>query len=227
MRERILHIGANFFCGEGASPLLADLTSDVVASFGDALRMMRLQPYSLVLVDAALAGEWDEDFAVLASSHHSIIIGVETATTGAVDIYRMSRFDLAVRLPEEAAILERVISQIMMSRVNSALYMLNEEAHSLSSRGRQMKLSRLEYLLLHEMATSGQPLYSVAQIKEFLVGSQEGYQGVAVLISRLQRKARRAFDGESLLRSVRNHGYCLVQRIDVRRSERDAEAFER
>ena len=41
------------------------------------------------------------------------------------------------------------------------------------------------------------------------------YAGLCMAVARLQRKFKDSTDGDKLFASVRNCGYCLVQKIDV------------
>lgn len=225
MTERILHVGANFFASKEMISTLSKVESDVAYNFKDAVRKMRVAPYSLVLLDTELSGEASEEFDALAESSASIVIGVEPKTAKSGEAYRLKRYDLVVCMPEEAAIVESVVRQTRPGTAVETSYALDSRQSCLRSNdGRKLELGKLEFLLLAEMAGAHERVHSVDQIIRLLVGENREYKGVAVLISRLQRKFQQVFPGEGLFKSVRNQGYCLVQKIELDPAHANAES---
>jgi DNA-binding winged helix-turn-helix (wHTH) protein len=78
-----------------------------------------------------------------------------------------------------------------------------------------VSLTRTECILLDLLANSVDRVVSKDEILRGMKKDHDRYNGMAMCLSRLQAKFKAYTDGEPLLRSVRNRGYCLVQEIGL------------
>ncbi|MDY7551918.1 MULTISPECIES: helix-turn-helix domain-containing protein [Pseudomonas] len=76
-------------------------------------------------------------------------------------------------------------------------------------------LTNMEYRILDLLARHLHPVISTHSIIEHLKKEPDQYKGLFMSISRLQRKFKSASNGERLIISVRNRGYCLTQKIII------------
>jgi DNA-binding response OmpR family regulator len=116
----------------------------------------------------------------------------------------------AVRLIYEALIDEAVHYAMLRSRTwtlikNSGLLVDGEVA---------IALTKMECSLLDLFTISEDRAIKSDVIVRFLKKPYD-YSGLCMAVTRLQRKFKDSTDGDKLFASVRNCGYCLVQKIDV------------
>jgi|CXWL01.2.fsa_nt_gi DNA-binding response OmpR family regulator len=86
---------------------------------------------------------------------------------------------------------------------------------TLSSLERQISLTGIESLLIRQMLFNEQRVSSKVELILAINRDPECYRGLEMCMSRLQDKFSVAANGERLIRSVRNRGYCLVQKVQV------------
>nr|WP_269137472.1 helix-turn-helix domain-containing protein [Pseudomonas sp. PGPR40] len=72
-----------------------------------------------------------------------------------------------------------------------------------------------ESLMLTQLILSDRRVVSKNDLIQRIDKDPENYSGLEMCLSRLQKKFKTAAKGERLIRSVRNRGYCLAQRIRV------------
>lgn len=77
-----------------------------------------------------------------------------------------------------------------------------------------IKLTRTENLILDVLISSAERVISNEEILIQLNKNPDKYKGLLMCLSRLQAKFKKFSEGAPLLRSVRNRGYCLIQRVD-------------
>jgi len=83
----------------------------------------------------------------------------------------------------------------------------------LSSQGREISLTGIESLLIKHLLFNEQRVSSKVELIQAINRDPENYRGLEMCLSRLQDKFSAAANGERLIRSVRNRGYCLVQKV--------------
>jgi|SRR3990167_3568683 len=79
----------------------------------------------------------------------------------------------------------------------------------------RISLTATECLILNQFVSSEQRVQSREQLLKALNKDHITYTGLEMCLSRLQIKFKLFTRGERLIRSVRNKGYCLVQKIRV------------
>jgi len=89
------------------------------------------------------------------------------------------------------------------------------DGRTLSSLERQISLTGIESLLIKQMLFNEQRVSSKAELIQAINRDPESYRGLEMCMSRLQDKFSVSANGERLIRSVRNRGYCLVQKVQV------------
>ena len=77
----------------------------------------------------------------------------------------------------------------------------------------EIVLTSLEAKLLTKMLHHDDRVVSKADLIRSIGREPEHYRGLEMCLSRLQEKFKGANHGERLFRSVRNRGYCLIQKI--------------
>ncbi|WP_439862014.1 hypothetical protein [Pseudomonas sp. MBLB4136] len=79
----------------------------------------------------------------------------------------------------------------------------------------QIALTASEALILKDFVASGQRVLNKTDILACLNKDSGNYTGLVMCISRLQSKFKKISGGAGLFRSVRNRGYCLVQKVEL------------
>jgi two-component system, OmpR family, response regulator len=95
------------------------------------------------------------------------------------------------------------------------LWWFNAEERTLLNPGKKISLTRIESLLLKQLALSESRVCSKTELIHGINRDPERYRGLEMCLSRLQEKFTNTANGERLFRSVRNRGYCLVQKVRV------------
>ncbi|MEB0029053.1 helix-turn-helix domain-containing protein [Pseudomonas sp. MH9.2] len=80
---------------------------------------------------------------------------------------------------------------------------------------KKIPLTNIESLLIKQLLLSDRRVCSKAELILCIHRDPAHYRGLEMCLSRLQEKFSTFSNGERLLRSVRNRGYCLIQRIKV------------
>lgn len=76
-------------------------------------------------------------------------------------------------------------------------------------------LTRTECVIFNLLASSAERVVSKEEILLGMKKNLDQYYGMEMCLSRLQAKFRGYADGVPLFRSVRNRGYCLVQKVRI------------
>jgi two-component system, OmpR family, response regulator len=97
----------------------------------------------------------------------------------------------------------------------SDAWALDYERRVLLGRREQIALTASEALILKDFVASEQRVLNKADILACLNKDSGNYTGLVMCISRLQGKFKKVSGGAGLFRSVRNRGYCLVQKIEL------------
>ncbi|MEX6504447.1 hypothetical protein [Pseudomonas zhanjiangensis] len=94
-------------------------------------------------------------------------------------------------------------------------WMLDCERRVLLGECKKIALTASEALILKDFVASEQRVLNKVDILACLNRDSGNYTGLVMCISRLQGKFKKVSGGVGLFRSVRNRGYCLVQRIEL------------
>lgn len=89
----------------------------------------------------------------------------------------------------------------------------SSDERTLVNAGKKISLTGIESLLLKQLALSDRRVCSKTDLILGINRDPEHYRGLEMCLSRLQEKFSDTANGERLFRSVRNRGYCLVQKI--------------
>jgi two-component system OmpR family response regulator len=100
---------------------------------------------------------------------------------------------------------------------NPEIWWFDAEERTLLNPGEKISLTRNESLLLKQLALSESRVCSKTELIHGINRDPERYRGLEMCLSRLQEKFSKTANGERLFRSVRNRGYCLVQKVTVTR----------
>lgn len=84
-----------------------------------------------------------------------------------------------------------------------------------------VELTRMECAVLKILTNEPKHVVSNEYIYESLNKDPDNYKGLFMCLSRLQSKFKKASQGETLFRSVRNRGYRLTQTIRIDREYAD------
>ena len=106
----------------------------------------------------------------------------------------------------------RVSDRISMPKLQT--WALNKPQRLLSNNLTIINLTRMESVVLDLLASSKERVVSNEEILMKLNKDPYNYKGLPMFLSRLQAKFKKFTKGDSLLRSVRNRGYCLTQTIN-------------
>ncbi|WP_223549487.1 helix-turn-helix domain-containing protein [Pseudomonas sp. A-B-19] len=90
----------------------------------------------------------------------------------------------------------------------------NKPQRLLSNNLTIINLTRIECVVLDLLTSSEERVISNEEILMKLNKDPYNYKGLPMCLSRLQAKFKKFTKGDSLLRSVRNRGYCLIQTIN-------------
>ncbi|WP_413697950.1 winged helix-turn-helix domain-containing protein [Pseudomonas asiatica] len=90
---------------------------------------------------------------------------------------------------------------------------LHATSHRLVSGGRSIKLTQAECRVLFALVTSDRRVISKNDLIASLSRDPDSYTGLEMCISRLHYKFSSVWPGCRIVRSVRNCGYCLVQKV--------------
>jgi DNA-binding response OmpR family regulator len=132
---------------------------------------------------------------------------------------RKSRFT-HILLDQDGILLSDVkfisaVSQVKESQSNPDVWWFNADNRTLVKEDIIIPLTRTESLMIKQMVLSERRVLSKNDLILCIDKDPEQYIGLEMCLSRLQKKFKTAANGERLVRSVRNHGYCLAQRIKV------------
>lgn len=97
----------------------------------------------------------------------------------------------------------------------SETWWFNGDERTLTKDDVTVLLTGTEVLLLTQLVLNDRRVLSKTDLILRVNKDPEHYSGLEMCLSRLQTKFKIASNGARLLRSVRNRGYCLAQRIRV------------
>jgi len=98
---------------------------------------------------------------------------------------------------------------------NPETWSFNAEERTLSNMAKRIPLTGIETLLLKQLLFNEQRVSSKTELIQGINRDPERYRGLEMCLSRLQEKFSDTANGERLFRSVRNRGYCLVQKVKI------------
>jgi DNA-binding response OmpR family regulator len=101
------------------------------------------------------------------------------------------------------------------SQGNPDIWWFNADDRTLAKEDITIPLTGTESLMLTQLVLSDRRVLSKNDLILRIDKDPEQYSGLEMCLSRLQKKFKTAANGERLIRSVRNRGYCLAQRIRV------------
>lgn len=107
------------------------------------------------------------------------------------------------------------VSRIKELPHNPETWWFNGDERTLVKEDITIPLTGTEALMLTQLVLNDQRVLSKTDLILRIDRDPEHYSGLEMCLSRLQTKFKNAANGERLLRSVRNRGYCLAQRIRV------------
>lgn len=107
------------------------------------------------------------------------------------------------------------VSRVKESQGNPDIWWFNADDRTLVKDDITIPLTGTESLMLTQLVLSDRRVVSKNDLIQRIDKDPENYSGLEMCLSRLQKKFKTAANGERLIRSVRNRGYCLAQRIRV------------
>ncbi|WP_237884435.1 winged helix-turn-helix domain-containing protein [Pseudomonas sp. PGPR40] len=107
------------------------------------------------------------------------------------------------------------VSRVKESQGNPDIWWFNADDRTLVKEDITIPLTGTESLMLTQLILSDRRVVSKNDLIQRIDKDPENYSGLEMCLSRLQKKFKTAAKGERLIRSVRNRGYCLAQRIRV------------
>ena len=130
---------------------------------------------------------------------------------------QITRFGVCSTLYKPTADAKNVtpISQTHQVKSHSETWWFNADARTLFTAETTITLTTIETLMLVQLVISECRVLSRDDLIQRIEKDPQRYSGLEMCLSRLQKKFKRAAHGERLVRSVRNRGYCLTQRIQL------------
>ncbi|WP_448111178.1 winged helix-turn-helix domain-containing protein [Pseudomonas lini] len=107
------------------------------------------------------------------------------------------------------------VSRVKESQGNPDIWWFNADDRTLVKEDITIPLTGTESLMLTQLVLSDRRVVSKNDLIQRIDKDPENYSGLEMCLSRLQKKFKTAAKGERLIRSVRNRGYCLAQRIRI------------
>ncbi|WP_095053569.1 winged helix-turn-helix domain-containing protein [Pseudomonas sp. Irchel s3b2] len=107
------------------------------------------------------------------------------------------------------------VSRVKESQGNPDIWWFNADDRTLVKEDITIPLTGTESLMLTQLVLSDRRVVSKNDLIQRIDKDPENYSGLEMCLSRLQKKFKTAANGERLIRSVRNRGYCLAQRIRI------------
>ncbi|APC19179.1 DNA-binding protein [Pseudomonas frederiksbergensis] len=107
------------------------------------------------------------------------------------------------------------VSRVKESPGNPEIWWFNADERTLVKADITIPLTGTESLMLTQLVISDRRVLSKTDLILRIDKDPERYSGLEMCLSRLQKKFKDVANGERLVRSVRNRGYCLAQRIRV------------
>lgn len=106
-------------------------------------------------------------------------------------------------------------SQVKQPNTHSETWWFNTDERTLVKAETTIALTTIESLMLVQLVISECRVLSRDDLIQRIEKDPQRYSGLEMCLSRLQKKFKSAAHGERLVRSVRNRGYCLTQRIKM------------
>lgn len=130
---------------------------------------------------------------------------------------QIARFGVRSTLHQPMADAKNVTptSQTQQARSHSETWWFNADARTLFTAETTITLTTIETLMLAQLVISECRVLSRDDLIQRIEKDPQCYSGLEMCLSRLQKKFKSAAHGERLVRSVRNRGYCLTQRIHL------------
>lgn len=130
---------------------------------------------------------------------------------------QLARFGVCSTLYKPMADAKNVppIAQTHQVKSHSQTWWFNADARTLFTAETTITLTTIEALMLVQLVISECRVLSRDDLIQRIEKDPQRYSGLEMCLSRLQKKFKSAAHGERLVRSVRNRGYCLTQRIKL------------
>lgn len=106
-------------------------------------------------------------------------------------------------------------SPVKQANSHSQTWWFNTDERTLVKAETTIALTTIESLMLVQLVISECRVLSRDDLIQRIERDPQRYSGLEMCLSRLQKKFKSAAQGERLVRSVRNRGYCLAQRIKI------------
>lgn len=140
--------------------------------------------------------------------HPYLLLETAPATPGEKNHRPHHLARLAPATPETPSLNTRTLS-------HPETWWFNTDERTLVKAETTIALTTIESLMLVQLVISECRVLSRDDLIQRIEKDPQRYSGLEMCLSRLQKKFKSAAQGERLVRSVRNRGYCLAQRIKL------------
>jgi DNA-binding response OmpR family regulator len=176
---------------------------------------IRKSRFTHILLDQADISLSDVSFIRKNQKDAEIIL--ITPNSEASELHHFSHFGVDGFLKKPVADDEFIsaVSRVKESQSNPDIWWFNADDRTLVKEDTSIPLTGTESLMLTQLILSDRRVLSKHDLILRIDKDPENYSGLEMCLSRLQKKFKTAANGERLIRSVRNRGYCLAQRIRI------------
>ncbi|WP_460146548.1 winged helix-turn-helix domain-containing protein [Pseudomonas sp. S2_A02] len=176
---------------------------------------IRKNRFTHILLDQADISLSDVSFIRKNQKDAEIIL--ITPNSESSELHHFSHFGVDGFLKKPVADEEFIsaVSRVKESQGNPDIWWFNADDRTLVKEDITIPLTGTESLMLTQLVLSDRRVLSKNDLILRIDKDPEQYSGLEMCLSRLQKKFKTAANGERLIRSVRNRGYCLAQRIRV------------
>ncbi|MBD9562560.1 winged helix-turn-helix domain-containing protein [Pseudomonas sp. PDM09] len=176
---------------------------------------IRKSRFTHILLDQADISLSDVSFIRKNQKDAEIIL--ITPNSESSELHHFSHFGVDGFLKKPVADEEFIsaVSRVKESQGNPDIWWFNADDRKLFKEDITIPLTGTESLMLTQLVLSDRRVLSKNDLILRIDKDPDQYSGLEMCLSRLQKKFKTAANGERLVRSVRNRGYCLAQRIRV------------
>lgn len=96
----------------------------------------------------------------------------------------------------------------------SSPWVFDSYAYCLCRNGVRIELTETENQVIDQFVSTGKRVLGKDELVKGINKDPDTYTGLEMCLSRLQYKFKKSTMGKRLIRSVRNKGYCLAQKIE-------------
>ena len=176
---------------------------------------MKINQFTHIVLDQADISP--SELSLIRRNQRDAEIILMTPSVEHVETHRLPHWEvdgfLTKPVVDEAFI--SLVEYAQKSRKNPEIWWFNDDQRALVNEDVNIPLTGIESLMLTQLVISDRRVISKADIIQGMKRDPEIYNGFEMCLSRLQAKFSKAANGERLVRSVRNRGYCLAQKIKM------------